>query len=131
MEDSIRKFLQLGQAIRQLEEQVEALKNERAQIEQQVVSYISDLGEERVVVGLYEIYIKYRRQYEYDVIDIRNILEPRRLFDRVASVRVSNDRFTQLLGTPNLFSDAEFETLADSVHIISVKQVLGVKRNGR
>lgn len=131
IEDAVRKFLKLGRAIHQLEEQVEALRVERFQIEQNVVNYLSGLGEERLVVGQYEVYLKYLRQYEYDIIDIRNILEPRRLFDRVANVKISNERFTQLLGTPNIFSDAEFATLVDSAHIITAKQVLGVKRSGR
>jgi hypothetical protein len=131
MEDAVRRFLQLGQAIHQLEEQVEALKAERAQIQGQVVKYIADLDEERVVVGRYEVYIKYIRQFGYDLVDIRNILEPRKLFDRVATIKISNERYTQLLNSPNLFSDAEFCTLVDSAHIVSVRQNLGVKKYGR
>ncbi len=130
MEESLRKFLQLGRTIHQLEEQVKALKAERSQLEQGVVDYMSSLGEEHIVIGRYEAYIRYFRQYEYDILDIRNILEPRRLFDRIATIKISNDRFTQLLGTPSLFSDAEFATLVDSAHIITAKQLLGVRRYG-
>lgn len=128
MEKELRHWMNIRFSIRDLEKRIEQLKEVRDQLEKKLIQFVTADNNERRIIGPFQTWISYRRYYDYNIPLIRKLLEPRRLFDEVASVRIKHERFTTILATPGQFSDAEFEDLMSAMVITEAKELLHVRR---
>lgn len=128
MEKQLRQWMQIRFSIRDLEKRIAQLKEARDQLEHQLIEFVTADNNERRIIGPYQTWIGYRRLYDYNIPLIRKLLEPRRLFDDVATIRIKHERFTTILATPGQFSEAEFEDLLSAMVIREAREVLHVKR---
>lgn len=128
MEERLLKWMRLSFAIRDAAKQLEEMKAQRDEMERELIAYVTADNGERRAIGKYITSVSYRRFYEYNIPLIRKLLEPRRLFDEVATVRIKHERFTTILATPGQFSDAEFEDLLGAMAVREAKEVLHVRR---
>jgi hypothetical protein len=128
MEERLLKWMRLRFKIRDAEKQIEEMKARRDEMERELIAYVTADNCERRTVGKYITSVSYRRLYDYNIPLIRKLLEPRRLFDEVATVRIKHERFTTILATPGQFSDAEFEDLLGAMVVREAKEVLHVRR---
>lgn len=128
MEQELRKWMNIRFSIRDLEKRIEDLKIARDELEKRLVAFVTADNGERRTVGRYIASVGYRRYYDYNIPLIRKLLEPRRLFDEVATIRIKHDRYTTILATPGQFTDAEFEDLMAAMVIREAKEVLHVRR---
>ncbi len=128
MEQELRKWMNLRFSIRDLEKRIEELKIVRDELEKRLVAFVTADNGERRTVGRYIASVGYRRYYDYNIPLIRKLLEPRRLFDEVATIKIKHDRYTTILATPGQFTDAEFEDLMAAMVIREAKEVLHVRR---
>ncbi len=128
MEERIQKWLRLRFAIRDAETELKRMKETRDAMERELVGYVTADNQERRQVGKYVAWVSYRRLYDYNVPLIRKLLEPRRLFEEVATIRIRHEKLTTILATPGQFSDAEFEDLLGAMAVREAKEVLYVRR---
>lgn len=128
MEQELRKWMNIRFSIRDLEKRIEELKIVRDELEKRLVAFVTADNGERRTVGRYVASVGYRRCYDYNIPLIRKLLEPRRLFDEVATIKIKHDRYTTILATPGQFTDAEFEDLMAAIVIREAKEVLHVRR---
>ncbi len=129
MEQALMAWLKLGQTIRDRTKELERLKAEKAELERQIIRGIVERNGEHLAAGDYRARVSYVRSYRYDLPVIRKTLEPRRLFDTVATTRINNDEFTTVISTPGLLTEAEFEDMLNAVTICGVRQILTVTKH--
>lgn len=128
MEERLLNWMRLRFKIRDTEAMLKEMKAQRDQMERELIGYVTADNNERRQIGKYITWVSYRRYYDYNIPLIRKLLDPRRLFDEIATTRINHDRYTTILATPGQFSDAEFEDLVGAMAIRDVKEVLHVRR---
>lgn len=128
MEHKLAEYCKLFGRLKRLTEEINQLKATRTELEKEIIAGISGQNEEHHTFGKYEARIGYRRIYDFDIPTIRKILEPRRLFDEVSTLRIKQEDLTCVIATPGLLTDAEFEDMLNAMRIIEVREKLYVTK---